>query len=741
MKSVKFIAMILVSVACTHLHAQVTEKDTAKNKSVTLGEVVISVSKTEETKKTVAQQVQTLTAEEVAASQSQSTADVVASSGNVFVQKSQGGGGSPVIRGLEASRILLVIDGVRMNNLIYRAGHVQDIIKTDNNILDRMEILFGPASTIYGSDALGGVIHMYTKKPMLAENDSCCLYKVNAMSRYGSVNNEFTGHVDFNIGGKKLASLSSFTYSTFGDLKSGENQNPFYSGSYGERTYYAERFGSTDSVVKNANRYLQVGSGYSQYDLLQKFLFKQNTTTTHGLNLQYSNSSDVPRYDRLTDGSNNTLDYAEWYYGPQMRLLAAYDISLKNTERKFQNINFGLSYQALEESRHERNFGSAFRRNRIEKVNVIGTDLDFQRVTNHHIIRIGLEAQLNSLTSTAERENILDGTSVKTGTRYPDGDNTMNNYAIYFSHKWTISEQLVFTDGIRAGYSTLHSTLLDTALQKHLPFTEIEQNTPVYSGSIGIIHSPSDDLKISWLVSTGFRVPNVDDLAKIFNSQQGMVIVPNTDLKPEKTINYELGISKIFGEKTRWENSFWFTDYRDIAVVDSFQFNGQDSILYDGSMAQVFANQNKDKAYIYGFSSNIRSQCSENFLLAFSLNYTYGRIKTDTSDYPLDHIPPFMLRLGMNYSHHKFKSEFTINYNGWKRKKDYNLNGEDNEQYAPPDGMPAWFTLNLHASYKLNKHLTLQAGMDNMFDIQYRAFASGINAPGRNVFVALRFSY
>jgi hemoglobin/transferrin/lactoferrin receptor protein len=740
MKQRNIILIFLFASAALQLSAQVSESDTTKNKSISLEEVVISVSKTEETKKTVAQQVQSLSAEEIAATQSQSTADVVAASGNVFVQKSQGGGGSPVIRGLEASRILLVIDGVRMNNLIYRAGHLQDIIKTDNNILDRMEILFGPSSTIYGSDALGGVIHMYTRKPMLSEDDSTLL-KVNAMSRYGSVNDEFTGHVDFNISRKKFASLTSFSYSMFGDLKGGENQNPFYTRSYGERPIYAERFGNTDSVVKNDDRYLQVGSGYSQYDVLQKFLFKQNSHVSHGLNIQYSNSSDVSRYDRLTEGTDSTLDYAEWYYGPQMRLLAAYDLGIKNTERKIQSINFGLSYQALEESRHERNFGSDFIRHRVEKVNVLGIDLDFQRTTNHHNMRLGIEAQLNMLESTANRENIVTGTSEKTSTRYPDGDNTMNNFSIYFSHKWNISEQLVLTDGIRSGYSMLRSTLVDTALLKHLPYTELEQNTPVVSGSVGLIHSPSDDLKMSLLFSTGFRVPNVDDLAKVFNSAPGMVIVPNTDLKPEQTLNYELGISKIFGEKTRWENSIWFTDYTNIAVVDSFTFNGQDSILYDGSMAQVFANQNKDKAYIYGFSSNIRSQCSENFLLTFSLNYTYGRIKTDSSDYPLDHIPPFMMRLGMNYTHKKFSSDFIINYNGWKRWKDYNLNGEDNEQYATPDGMPAWFTANFRASYKVNRKFTLQAGVDNMFDIQYRAFASGINAPGRNVFAALRFSY
>ncbi|MBK5284806.1 MAG: TonB-dependent receptor, partial [Bacteroidia bacterium] len=703
-------------------------------------ELIISVNKAEETKRTIAQQVQTLTAEEIASSQAQSTADLVANTGNVFLQKSQLGGGSPVIRGFEASRILLVIDGVRMNNIIYRGGHLQNVVTLDNNILDRAEILFGPSSTVYGSDALGGVIHLYTKKPLFAFDDNKKNVKLNAFSRYGSVNNEFTGHIDFNIGGKKLASLTSFTYSKFDDLKGGENQNPFYNGSYGERPYYVERFGSTDSLVKNSDRYLQVQSGYSQYDLLQKFLLKHGEHGTHGINLQFSNSSDVPRYDRLTDPSGTGLSYAQWYYGPQMRLLGAYDFNLKNSSSIFQNIHAGINFQDIEESRHTRGFNNNNITHRTEKVNVFGGDLDLLRIIKSHSIRVGLDAQYNTLKSIAEKENIVTMVSIPADTRYPDGDNTLTNAAIYFSHTWQINNHVILNDGFRVGMASLKSTIVDTTFI-HLPYSSVEQNNVVYSGSLGIINSPSDDWKLSLLFSTGFRVPNVDDLSKVFESAPGAIIVPNQDLKPEKTFNSEFGITKISNNKTSWENTVYYTRFADAIVTDAFKFNGQDTIMYDGTPSAVYANQNKKRAYLYGISSNIKSQCSENFLLSFSLNYTYGRIKTDSSDYPLDHIPPFMMRLGLKYTLHDFNSDFFINYNGWKKLKDYNLGGEDNEQYATADGMPAWFTINFRASYKVHKFITLQAGVDNIFDIQYRTFASGINSPGRNLFAALRFHY
>lgn len=720
--------------------------DTTKNKSLTLDEVVISVNREEETKKTVAQQVQVLTAKDIANSQAQSTADLISGAG-IPVQKSQLGGGSPIIRGFEASRILLVVDGVRMNNLIYRAGHLQNIVTTDNNSFERVEILYGPSSTIYGSDALGGVIHMYTKKPQLAYGDMKSNIRVGVMSRYGSACNEMTNHLDFNYGTKKFGSLTSFTYSMFGDLLMGKNQNPFYSTSYGERYYYVKRFGDKDSLIKNSNRYLQVGSGYNQYDLMQKILLKTGEHMTHGLNIQFSNSGNVNRYDRLTDnpsgGLSDTakLNSAEWYYGPQTRLLTAYDMNIRKPESTFESVHLGVNYQMIEESRHNRNFASKFMNHRIENVSVIGANLDFQKTVQKHDLRFGADMQLNSVTSTASRENIVADTSGKLDTRYPDGDNTMNNFAAYISHTWKINEELTLTDGVRAGYSMLHSTLVDTAVLFHLPYTTLDQKTPVYSGSLGLIHSPTDRLKLSLMMSTGFRVPNTDDLTKVFAPPSGGVIVPNVNLKPEKTYNYELGITNIFNKKTKWENAVYYTSFQDAAVIDSFQYQGQDSIMYDGAMSQVYANQNKGQAYIYGFSSNLISQLDDNFKMSFMISYTYGRVKNkDAADTPLDHIPPFAARYALAYNKEKFGSEFFIHYNGWKRLANYG-SGEDNPQYATIDGIPAWLTVNLRVSYKLHKSVSFQTGVDNIFDTQYRTFASGINAPGRNFILALKGNF
>jgi hemoglobin/transferrin/lactoferrin receptor protein len=245
---------------------------------------------------------------------------------------------------------------------------------------------------------------------------------------------------------------------------------------------------------------------------------------------------------------------------------------------------------------------------------------------------------------------------------------------------------------------------------------------------------------MSFLVSTGFRVPNVDDLSKIFESQVGTLIVPNTSLKPEKTINTEWGFSKILNQRTRFENSVYYTTFFDAIVTAPFQLNGRDSILYNGTNSPISASQNLGRAYIYGFSTTLKTQASEELGFLLSMNYTYGRLKTDSVDVPLDHISPFMAKAQVIYSGKKFTQEFFVIYNGWKKLKDYRLDAEDNEDYATEIGMPAWFTANLRLGYQATKHFTVQTGVENIFDTQHRVFASGINAPGRNLYITLRYS-
>ena len=703
-------------------------------KQIQLDEVLISANKTEQNKRDISQQIESINIKTIQFQNFQNTADLLGNSGTISIQKSQQGGGSTTIRGFEASRVLYIVDGVRMNNLIFRGGHLQNIISVDENILSRADIVFGSSSTIYGSDALGGVIYLQTLKPKLRKEAEKS-FTGNASFRYATVNDEKKAHLNFNLAGKKWAYLTSLTYSDFGDLKMGSNKNGDNS-FFGARKYYLERINGKDSLVRNSDSLVQKYTAYKQYDFMQKILFQQSENIQHDINIQYSTSSDVPRYDRLTDPKGTGLANAEWYYGPQKRLLAGYNFIAKNIFAN-QNLHIGLHYQNMEESRHQRKFNSTNLQHRNEKVNSVNFNADLSKIYGRMKVNYGLEIQNDYLKSTAENEKITDGSKTGLNTRYPNGENNMFHADIYGSFFYKINEKSALSFGLRGGYSTLHSTHNDSTFFR-LPYSVIDQKNVTYSGNLGFVRNPSKNIKFSANVGTGFRVPNIDDLSKIFETAPGTLIVPNSDLKPEKTINFDAGFTIWHNEKFQWENVAYYTIFFDAIVTSDFKYEGKDSILYEGVMSKVLANQNQRKAYIYGFSSKLKANIFKNILIYGGINYTYGRISTESEDVPIDHIPPIYGKAGIYYESKKTTADLYVLYNGKKDIKDYYLNGEDNEQYAPNDGMPAWKTFNFKVSYNVSKFLTIQAGIENIMDIQYRTFSSGMNSPGRNIFGTLR---
>jgi hemoglobin/transferrin/lactoferrin receptor protein len=730
----KKIILSLAILSFVNTYAQEKQPNDTINKTVNIKEVVISVTRNEEEQLKTSQQVDIIKSKTIKFLNTQTTADLLQAGGSLFVQRSQQGGGSPVIRGFEASRVLLMIDGVRMNNLIYRSGHLQNIITTDQNSLERIEVLFGPSSTAYGSDALGGVVHLYTLRPVLNKT------KGNALFRYGTVNNEFSAHADINIGSKKWASLTSFTYSQFGDLLMGKSKGT-YDSVWGKKYFYADRINGQDSMLTNPDPYRQLYTGYEQYDVVQKILFAPNDQNTHILNLQLSNTGDLPRYDRLTETSGGKPKFSRWDYGPQFRAMASYKYSHRFRNGFFNRMEILANYQRVEESRITRSFAKDIQRTQLEQVDVLGLDIDFVKKTDKHTLHAGLESYANYLKSTAENLNVSTNELTDANTRYPDGQNYRYTVGLYLTHQYVISDKWVLNDGLRAESISLYSQFVNKDFFP-FPFDEVKQNNLGLSGNVGLNFLPDEKTKIGILFSTGYRAPNVDDLSKVFDTKPGeRLIVPNPDIKPEKTYNAELNITRFFGSSVRWENVLYYTLFRDAIIVDAFSFNGNPTAVYDGDTVNVFAAQNKRRAFIYGFNSNIKADIGKHFSASGTVTYTYGRINTDSVNPPIDHIPPAFLRLGFQYYNPRVNSEFFVLMNGKKDIKDYLLNAEDNEQYATPIGMPAWYTLNIRLSYLIHKNFTLQTGIDNILDQNYRTFSSGMHSPGRNIFAALRMSF
>jgi hemoglobin/transferrin/lactoferrin receptor protein len=165
-------------------------------------------------------------------------------------------------------------------------------------------------------------------------------------------------------------------------------------------------------------------------------------------------------------------------------------------------------------------------------------------------------------------------------------------------------------------------------------------------------------------------------------------------------------------------------------------------ILYDGTLSKVFANQNSGKAFITGLSTKFSAMVFSKVKVDANFNYNLGRIVQEgTPQAPLDHIAPYFGKIGFMYANSKVNIEAYLLYNGQKKRRDYSSSGEDNLQYAPVNGIPAWETYNVKTSFEVYNNATLFAGIENILDTQYRTFSSGINAPGRNIYGGLRYNF
>ena len=710
-----------------------------KEKPVALDVVEITAKQVREEALEITSKIDKIDSKSIQLSNPQTAADMLELSGSVYIQKSQMGGGSPVIRGFEANRVLLVVDGIRMNNAIYRSGHLQNAITIDNSVLERADVIYGSNSVIYGSDAIGGVVHFITKTPELRnENDTTNKYNINSYCRYASVNNERTAHVDFNLGFKKIASLTSITHSDFGDLYMGKVENPDYP-NFGEVKHYADIINEKDTMIRKNDFSLQKGTGYNQTDILQKIRYKFSDDFFVTLNTQYSTSSDVPRYDQLSEYKNDKFKWAEWSYGPQNRLLTSLAIQLANKNKWFSEAEIILSFQKIDEDRITRKFESKNRITRNEDVNVFGLNADFHK-KNDDLSEwfYGIETIHNVVKSSAFSKDIITSVKSSASTRYPDGGSTLSSAGAYISYRNQFTEKATYSLGGRYSYTNLTASFTDTTFVQ-LPFSDITINNGALTGNVGLAYEPFESWKIHIGLSTAYRTPNVDDVGKVF-AKDDYVMIPNDQLKSEIAYNAELGITKgFFDNRLKINVVGFYTILKNAIVRDFYQLNDLDSLAYEGELLQIQANVNASEAIVYGTAVNLLAQITNELTLKSTLNYTIG--ENTTRNTPLGSIPPLYGRTDLILTSDPLTLMVYIKYHDWKKINDYSPFGEDNEDKATIDGTPAWQTFNFSAAIKIKKSFMIQAAIENMLDVHYRPFSSGISAPGRNFIFTLRANF
>jgi hemoglobin/transferrin/lactoferrin receptor protein len=703
-----------------------------------LNELVISANRWEQESKRIPDQITVISQRDVALHNPGTSAYMLERTGEVFMQRSQLGGGSPMVRGFGANRLLIVVDGVRMNNAIFRAGNLQNVISADINAIERAEVLHGPGAMTYGSDAIGGVIDFHMIRPRFS-SDSTMLVRAGAMTRYASAANEYGGNINFGIGGRKLAFVGSASAVSFGDLRMG---------SHGPddllRPWYSQTFNGVDSMVMNNDPELQVGSGYDNINLVGKLAYKPIEQLEVGVNMYYSTTSDIPRYDRLIELRPNGLPRsAEWYYGPQEWLMGSLTAKHAAKRGPWSTARFSFAYQGYNESRNDRNFRSANKRTQVDQVSGIWANLDLEKVLNSRTqLLYGAEFVTNEVNSTGVRVNQNTGEGTIINSRYPDGS-TWSTGSVYVGTMHDATERLTVSAGMRFNWTALECAF-DTALFPY-PVTVTSLQNSALTGNLSIAYRPGTEWKLSLDLSTGFRAPNIDDIGKVFDSEPGAVIVPNPDLVPEYAYSVEAGIERTINDRVRIRTNGYYVLLDNAMVRRPFTLNGQDSIDFAGEASRVDAIQNAAEANVVGFLLAVDASLWEGLGLMVRYNWQRGVEQDDanTTDVPLRHAPPPFGRAGFSWNKDRLRVELFSMFSG----------GFTFEQLAPSEQAklpiyprdangdphsPSWYTLNLKGSYQINKLLQVSGGVENLTDQRYRPYSSGISAPGRNFILALR---
>lgn len=706
--------------------------------NISIDQVVISATRWNQASSKIPSKVISISPKTVALLNPQTAADLLGISGKVFIQKSQQGGGSPMIRGFATNRLLYTVDGVRMNTAIFRSGNLQNVISLDAFAMERTEVLFGPDAVIYGSDAIGGVMSFQTLLPELSATDKTYI-SGKAVTRYATANNEKTGHFDVNVGWKKWAFISSITATDYGDLKQGSHGPDEFL-----RPFYVQRQDSVDIVITNDDPRIQNPSGFSQINMMQKLRFKPNEKWDFQYGFHYSETSEYGRYDRHQRLRNGLPRYAEWNYGPQIWMMNNLNVFHKSSNGLFDEMAIRLAIQNFDESRISRNLNASDRETQTEKVYAYSGNLDFVKsLGEKNQLFYGFEVVSNDVRSNGSVTNIETGTTSLGPSRYPYA--TWSSYAVYLSNQYTLSDKLMIQGGARYNYFKLEADF-DTTFYP-FPFETASLDNGSLTGSLGMVYRPSTDWVLSANAATAFRAPNVDDVGKVFDSEPGAVVIPNPDLKAEYAYNGDIGIAKVFGDAVKVDVSAYYTLLKNALVRRDFKLNGQDSIVYDGELSQVQAIQNAAEAKVYGIQAGLEIKLPQGFGFSSDFNFQKGEEELDNGETsPSRHAAPWFGVTRLNFKTQKLQMQMYVDYSGDVKFEDlpeeekakteiYAINSEGNP-YAP-----GWYTLNFKANYQLTDKISINGGLENITDRRYRPYSSGISGAGRNFILALRANF
>lgn len=665
----------LLAVVALPLIAQepAIEKDTVLQ---SLNEVVITAQRSKQQNIYVPYSVNAVSRQTLDEFNPRTTPEALVGVNGIFIQKTNHGGGSPFIRGLTGNQTLILVDGIRLNNSTFRYGPNQYLNTIDVFTIKRIEVAKGTGSVQYGTDAIGGVLHIIIREPHFTDEKQTVKGRLIGKYMTGDMEKTIRGEVQYSS--KKFAFLTGISKRDFGDIIGG------------------------DTTGK------QSPSGYDEwsFDAKAKFLLKENMQLI--LANQLLQQQHVPVYHkvRLENFSLNEMD-------PQQRLFSYAKLILQNRSTLFKETEFTISFQQGTEGRNSRKNGSTTLRKERDKTSTIGITADVASAFNKiWTANSGIEVYTDRVGSIREDMNIQTGASSSKRGLYPD-DSKYGNYSFYSLHHFRYGKWIADA-GLR--FNTFNIQINDTTLGN------VKITPSALVGNAAVMYAVGRQQTLYAAFSSGYRAPNVDDMGTL-----GIVDfryeVPTADLLPEKSMHTELGY-KFQGKQFSGTIAAYYMHLSNL--ITRVKMEGQIINSY-----QVYQKENSESAFIKGAEAEFNWQIVKSVTFGGGIAYAYGQNLTKAE--PLRRVPPLNGRLTGTYRKNKWFATAELHF---ASQQDRLAQGDKEDNRIPAGGTPGWEVINFYGGYKLKK-VHVGIGLQNVLNEDYRTHGSGINGVGRSAWISL----
>jgi outer membrane receptor protein involved in Fe transport len=612
-----------------------------------------------------------------------------------YVQQTTPGQGIPVVRGLKGSEVLHLVDGFRLNNAIFRNAPNQYVALVDAWNLERIEVVRGPGAAFHGAEAMGGVVQFLTRAPHFEGRQ--VQLRGNAGAQWGSVDSRFASQVEAEVGNERWLAQLGGTHQDTENMRAGNG----------------ETLPHTAFRAQGAHA---------------RLAFAPAADLRFTLQAQYTAQPQTPRVDALVPGFGQSRpDFSEHLFRPQRREFVQLRAESERASTWADTADVQIGAQRMIDDRLTRDFEAPYREAERNSSTLFGAIGHFTKQLStgggaNHALSYGFEVYHDSVDSSRERIRLADGAATPRPSRFPDGS-TMSWVGVYVADRWSPRDWIDVTGGLRY-------TSYDIELPANVDGTDVAMRPDDVSGNLGLVVRTSDALNLVANVGRGFRAPNVFDLGT-FGARGNRFSIPNPELDPESVVTCDLGLKYASGT---WQ-----------AELFAFRSHYRDKITQvltgDTDMAGrlVVQSRNATRLTLHGLEAGVTWHPSERASVSATATWTRGEEALAGDSYPADRVPPFFGRVGARFD---LSATLAVEPSIYWAATQSRLSPRDaTDPRMNPDGTAGWASATIRAAWNPTRSFTAYLGVENLADHRYREHGSGFDAPGRNAFVSVAFSF